>query len=247
MNAIILAAGRGSRMGERTNLLPKCMTELWGKPLINWQIDILKEAGIKNISIVVGYQSEKVKLDNVHYFYNNQWRYTNVLASLLTAKSWLDTTECIIAYSDILYTPTTIKMLIESPKDIVITYNTNFLELWKQRFEDPLIDLETFKTNKQSMLLEIGDSTNKIEEIEGQFMGLLKITPDGFNDICRIMKSQKLDVINQLDITGALQLMLKENISINTIKCDEFWIEVDNEKDLNLYQSWSFSPHNFIS
>lgn len=237
MKAIILAAGRGSRMGCKTNILPKCMIELWGRTLINWQVDVLRKACISEIGIVVGYKSEKILLDQVRYFNNQRWKETNILTSLLTARTWLENNDCIIAYSDILYTPNTIKMIMENREDIVITYNKKFLELWSQRFEEPLTDLETFRTN-ESILVEIGNQAQSIEEIEGQFMGLLKISPTGFNKIATVLDSLEQDIIDKLDMTGMLQILLDCDVKVNTIPCDDFWIEVDNLRDIELYESW---------
>lgn len=239
MRAIILAAGRGSRLGHITNSSPKCMTKLWGKALINWQIDTLRKVGITDIGIVTGYQGEKITLDQVNYFNNYRWGKTNTLISLLTARTWLEKYDCLIAYSDILYTPNTISMLMNSQEEVVITYNTKFLELWRQRFEDPLIDLETFKTLDQSVLLEIGNQPKSIDEIEGQFMGLLKISPAGFGKIKQVLAMLDQDSIDKLDITGMLSRLLSFNIKVATIPCDDFWIEIDNLYDVELYESWN--------
>ena len=53
--AIILAAGRGSRMRELTDTKPKCLLELAGRPLLHWQLDALRDAGVERIVLVRGY------------------------------------------------------------------------------------------------------------------------------------------------------------------------------------------------
>ena len=58
MKAIILAAGRGSRMKNLTDEKPKCLAKLRGKPLLEWQLTSLREAGIEDIAIVTGYKRE---------------------------------------------------------------------------------------------------------------------------------------------------------------------------------------------
>ena len=58
MKAIILAAGRGSRMKSLTDEQPKCLIELRGKTLLEWQLGALREAGIAEIGIVTGYKRE---------------------------------------------------------------------------------------------------------------------------------------------------------------------------------------------
>ena len=64
MKAIILAAGRGSRMGNLTTKLPKCMTVLFNKKLIEWQFLSLTHTSISEIGIVTGYLKNTFKLKN---------------------------------------------------------------------------------------------------------------------------------------------------------------------------------------
>ena len=56
--AIILAAGKGTRMGGD---LPKVLYEAHNKPLLRWVVDSLQSAGIRDQIVVVGYQAEMVK------------------------------------------------------------------------------------------------------------------------------------------------------------------------------------------
>ena len=56
-SAIILAAGRGSRMKELTEEKPKCLVELAGKPLLHWQLSALRAAQHERILVVRGYAS----------------------------------------------------------------------------------------------------------------------------------------------------------------------------------------------
>ena len=65
--ALILAAGRGSRMGKETALKPKCFTILHGKRLLDWQIESLKASGIDEISIVTGYKTEMFEGNLIKY------------------------------------------------------------------------------------------------------------------------------------------------------------------------------------
>ena len=58
MKAIILAAGRGSRMQNLTQKQPKCLVNLRGKALLDWQLEALRAAGISEIAIVTGYKRE---------------------------------------------------------------------------------------------------------------------------------------------------------------------------------------------
>ena len=64
LHSIVLAAGRGSRMDNLTRDKPKCMVELAGKTLLEWQINAMMVSGVENILVVTGYLYNKIK-DNV--------------------------------------------------------------------------------------------------------------------------------------------------------------------------------------
>ena len=61
MKAIILSAGEGTRMRPLTLTKPKTMLPVAGKPIIQYNIEALRECGIKDILIIVGYKEEIVK------------------------------------------------------------------------------------------------------------------------------------------------------------------------------------------
>ena len=88
MKVIILAAGEGKRLGQLTHQNPKCLVELFGKSLLQWQIELFKQFDINDITIVKGYLEEKINISNVTYFLNNNFRETN-MAELSFKKSKL--------------------------------------------------------------------------------------------------------------------------------------------------------------
>ena len=102
-----------------------------------------------------------------------------MVRSLLSAKTWLENYNCIISYSDIIYSNSAVEKLINCEGDLSISFDPNWKNLWEKRFESPLCDAETFKINNSGILTEIGGKAQTINEIEGQYMGLIKITPKG--------------------------------------------------------------------
>ena len=236
-----MAAGRGSRMKEKTEILPKCLTELFGKTLLEMQIKSLQNSGVEEIGIVTGYKAEEItkRFPTLKYFHNDAWSETNMVSSLLKANEWLESDSCIVSYSDIVYTSEAVELLENVSAEISIVYYTKFLELWKQRFENPLEDLETFKIDDNFNLIEIGQKTKNLEDIQGQYMGLLKFSPNGWEKIKNTMKKNLPRPIEKMDMTSLLNHALKNKISIKTVPYDELWLEVDNQNDLALYESWS--------
>lgn len=242
MKAIILAAGRGSRMKDKTDVLPKCLTRLWNKTLLDWQLNAINGAGINDIAIITGYRADEIRsrYPELNYFHNDVWDKTQMVATLMRAAPWLTTDDCIVSYADIVYTSKAIELLRSSTADIAITYHTKFLDLWKDRFDNPLDDIETFKLDGDSNLVEIGRKAKALNEIEGQYMGLLKFTPEGWLTISRALASNDLPKgLERIDMTGLLSFMLLKGVTIKAIAYDEIFLEVDNPDDLALYESWT--------
>jgi L-glutamine-phosphate cytidylyltransferase len=235
MKGIILAAGRGSRMGTLTNNLPKCRTRLHGKELIQWQLDAMEEASIQEISIVCGYLAETFDFD-VTYFENERWSQTNMVMSLVAAKEWLETDTCITSYSDIVYSSDAVTKLLNFPGDIVITYDPNWSDLWLMRFDNPLSDAETFRLDGDRVI-EIGRRASSIKEIEGQYMGLVKYTPVGWVKVNEYLKKLNQEEVDKLDVTKLLQGLIDSDVVVNAVAISDQWFEVDSESDLNVYKS----------
>ena len=237
MKAIILAAGRGSRMRGLTDDKPKGLVEFRGKPLLDWQLSSLRGAGISEIGIVTGYKRELFSSWNLVEFHNARWSETNMVSSLACAKAWLETAPCLVSYSDIFFEPAAATLLMNDTADLAVTYDTNWLSLWKKRFGDPLVDAETFQLDhRNNTLLEIGNKPKTVEEVEGQYMGLLRFTPKGWGEVRRIRSALANDIRDRMHMTGTLQKIIEERrVPIRALPYSGRWGEVDNENDLLAY------------
>lgn len=236
MRAIILAAGRGSRMNVLTEDRPKCLVELNGKPLLEMQLSALRKAGIHDIAIVTGYKRELLTNLGLTEFFNPRWAETNMVYSLSCAEAWLSTTPCIVSYSDIFYSPSAVASLMDCTADLAVTYDQNWLTLWSKRFSDPLLDAETFRLDRNGALLEIGNKPRSIDEIGGQYMGLLRFTPRGWAAIQRVRASLSELERDRLHMTGALQRVIESNLlPVIAVPNAEPWGEIDSQEDLAAY------------
>ena len=119
-----------------------------------------------------------------------------------------------------------------------MTYDPDWLKLWTRRFEDPLTDAETFKLNKEGTLLEIGNQPSSIEEVQGQYMGLLRFSPGGWTEFVRISMSLSPEELDRISMTSMLQkIILEKSISIRAIPFHGSWGEVDSVEDLEVYNT----------
>jgi choline kinase len=236
MKAIILAAGRGSRMKDLTNHRPKCLVELRGKSLLDWQLEALRSAGIMEIAIVTGYKRELLTGRGLVEFHNTRWPETNMVSSLTNAKAWLNSGPCIVSYSDIFYNSTIIESLKTCKASLAVAYDPNWLELWTQRFADPLQDAETFRLTSEHTLAEIGNKPKCVEEVQGQYMGLLRFTQIGWEEVTRIRSGLTSEQSDEIHMTNILQMIINAGrITIGAIPYVGEWGEVDSNEDLAYY------------
>jgi choline kinase len=238
MKAIILAAGRGSRMKNLTEERPKCLVELKGKALLDWQLEALRDAGITDIAIVTGYKRELLANRGLVEFHNPRWAKTNMVSSLSYAAEWLQAEPCVVSYSDIFFAPSAVQSLMSSSATLAVTYDQKWLQLWTHRFGDPLLDAETFRLSPDGILTEIGSKPKSVDEVQGQYMGLLRFTPEGWAEVVRIRATLPAEQCDQMHMTGTLQLIIElGKIPVYALPYQGKWGEIDNPKDLKVYES----------
>lgn len=238
MKTIILAAGRGSRLGERTREKPKCMCTLKGRTLLDRCLETLMQAGIarEEIGIVTGYRSDMFHEPGITYFHNADWERTNMFYSLTMAEAWLAQEPCLVCYSDIVFTPAAVRALAASGAPAAITSYSGYWALWKARMDDPLEDLETFRAAGDGRLLEIGQKPAGPEQVQGQFMGLLRFTPESWGWVRETLKKPLRKTVEKLDMTTLLEGMVRAGYPIQTISTDGLWLECDSEHDIDVYE-----------
>ncbi|WP_139411382.1 phosphocholine cytidylyltransferase family protein [Aeromonas veronii] len=235
MQAIILAAGRGSRLGAMTENQPKPLAKLAGKPLIEWQLTSLAAAGVDSVHVVCGYCSEALKGYGNSRIMNVNWASSNMVRSLMCADSVLSAAPTLVCYGDIVYRPGIIRTLMASDAPLAISYDKEWWALWSARFEEPLLDAENFRQHG-GQLNAIGERAQAREEIEGQYMGLLKFTPEGWQRVSVVLAGLSAEQINKLDMTSLLRLLLSHSVPIATVAISGGWVEVDNPSDIVLYE-----------
>jgi L-glutamine-phosphate cytidylyltransferase len=236
MRAVILAAGRGSRMGALVGDRPKCLVELARKPLIRRQIAALRSGGISSIGIVRGYLGNMINIEDATYFENPRWAETNMVMSLASAATWLRSDTAVISYADIFFGSDVVRDLAASPGDLVVAYDRSWRSLWTRRFDDPLSDAETFRTDATGNLIEIGRRTTQIADIEGQYMGLLKFTPEAWRAVEAVLAAVDAKTRDRMDMTTLLRALLDSGFPIKTVGIAGQWGEIDSSSDLDLYE-----------
>src|SRR5439155_24812030 len=129
--AVILAAGRGTRMRERTVDLPKPMIEVRGKPVLKHIVEGLRDAGIREFLIVVGYRGNTVRnflgdgsRHNIAIQYATQTVQDGTGRVIDLAREFVGNSPFVLSYGDILVDPTNYKRVVSLPKNVetIITF-----------------------------------------------------------------------------------------------------------------------------
>ncbi len=124
MQAIILAAGMGKRLGELTHHNTKCMVEVNGVALIDRMLTQLSVLNLNRVVIVVGYEAENLinhiahRYDHclkIEYIHNPIYDKTNNIYSLALAKNHLQEDDTILLESDLIFEDAMLKMLVDHP------------------------------------------------------------------------------------------------------------------------------------
>ena len=202
LKAIILAAGEGSRLRPYTADRPKCLVEIDGISLLDRQLKILATEAIKPI-IIGGYCVEMLQRPDLELRTNSRYADTNMVWTLFCAEEKL-TGDVLICYGDIVYSREILKKVLESDSDIAVAIDLDWEAYWRERNEDPLADAETLKMSSEGRLLEIGQKPESIKDVEGQYMGLIKFSNVGINQLKK--------TFNDAKNTGHLQGKSLENL-----------------------------------
>ena len=100
-----------------------------------------------------------------------------------------------------------------------------------------MTDAETFRLSSQGSLTEIGNKPQSLAEVEGQYMGLLRITPAGWAEIQRVRALLSPAEADRMHMTGTLQRVIAASrVPVEAIPYEGTWGEVDSGEDLAAYQ-----------
>jgi choline kinase len=171
MKAIILAAGKGTRL-DGAAVKPKCLVEVGGLTLLQRQIESLKGVGINRIVVVVGFGADSIReecSDEVSFVENNRFAETSSLYSLWLAREHL-ADGFVVLNSDVLFHPQLLTDLIEcSYHDALLLSDTD---------PNPLGDEEMKVKLKDRMVIDISKAMDPLEA-DGENVGIVKFGAAG--------------------------------------------------------------------
>ncbi|HEX3595250.1 MAG TPA: NTP transferase domain-containing protein, partial [Polyangiaceae bacterium] len=184
MKAIVIGAGRGSRLGHRTDEIPKTLVEVMGRSMFDFILDALVTGGIarKDIIFIAGYAQEQIerRYPDLTYVRNDDWANNNILLSLLTARAYL-ADGFLATYADIVYEGDIVRKLLASSADITLGCDTRWRRRYVDRSQHPETDAEKLRA-EGSRVVELSRRIPS-DRATGEFIGVMKVSRKGAREL----------------------------------------------------------------
>jgi|GEM_PF-36996 methylphosphonate synthase len=238
MKAIIIAAGLGSRLQHLTDDLPKCMLPIAGRTILQRQLDVYRNLGIDEISIIRGYQAEKISCPGINYFFNDDFRNNNILASLFYAEEMLSG-DVIVSYSDILFEQSVVESLIATDGDICAVVDRDWQASYVGRQDHPLDEAEKVSA-EAGCITQMGKHLG-VDVASGEFIGMAMFRAAGTERLKQVYHEklqggteqpfQHASAFRVAYLTDILQELIDQGDVISPTWIDGGWREIDTIED----------------
>jgi len=238
--ALIIAAGMGNRLQPLTENKPKCMLDFGGKTLLRRQIDAYNACGITNISVIRGYQKEKIDYSDLRYYENPDFENNNILQSLFFAEQELNS-HVVISYSDILFESQVVQRLLQADHDISIVVDIDWRGYYVGRRDHPIEEAETVIFDANNNVARIGKILTKEHDVHGEFIGMMRLTPKGASIFKRHFHQakalydgkpfQRAAEFKKAYLTDMIQQMVDFGVPIHCVIIERGWKEIDTVED----------------
>jgi len=235
--AIVLAASRGSELGELTEQQPKTMVKIQGVPILTRIVDAYNAVGIKDITVVRGYKKEAVNLPNLSYVDNDDFAQTGELDSLLKAlrarKGVPQST--IVSYGDVLFNKYIPQSLCQETDDLVVFVDSNWQEESRYArlggFAECSLPNTRRAFNAKIYLKQLGDVPPA--SIHGVWMGFLKVSPKAVGLVTATIEELLSHPGNRkASIPQMLQALLIRDQPIRVLYTAGHWLDINSLEDV---------------
>ncbi|MFX1361178.1 MAG: phosphoenolpyruvate mutase [Promethearchaeota archaeon] len=233
--------------------IPKSIIDIKGKPILQRQIDLLKNCGIKDVTVVKGYKKELVNIEGVKYIINDDYDDTYILYSLFKAKEDM-INGFIYLNSDILFNEQIINNLLNVKHDIVLVVDNSYA--YHKHEIDKKLDLVLTKnkpTKEQRMLyrkdneiIRIGKYIDK-NMADYEYIGIAYFSEYGVNIIRKIYYDcltnhrgpfHEADSFEKASFTDFIQEMIDRGFKVHLLEVYKGWFEIHNKKDVEFAEKW---------
>jgi choline kinase len=246
MRPVLIGAGRGSRLEHRTEEVPKTLVHVMGRPMLDWILEALAEAGFtrKDVVFVCGYKADvlRARYPELTYVENTDWENNNILESLVYAREHLGG-GFLSSYTDIVYRGSAVRDAVASPHDKVLVCDTDWRRRYVRRTKHPESDAEKIRADGDRVI-EIG-RTIPSEQAAGEFIGVAKFTADGAREMLAAYDEAKATCETLGDrpfkkayLIHLWQWMIERGAVFHRVNTPGGYMELDTLEDLSLAETW---------
>lgn len=247
MKAVILAAGKGTRMRELTNELPKPMLPVQGKPILEHILQGLIASGIHDIFIVTGFRAEVIESYfgdgskwNVRIAYGRQVVQDGTGKAPELAKDFIGTSSFLLTYGDILVKPETYQQMIHRFNEgyfsglITVTGGQDVTK-GGLNFFDPQFCLQRIveKPTPEQLDQLRSDGWLKPGETVWYNAGIYIFKSSLFEFTAKLHKSPR----GEYELTDAINALLETHHRIAGLKIEGRWVDVRDPEVLASLES----------
>ena len=225
MKAIILAAGKGTRLNG-VDLKPKCLFEVGGETLLARQIAALRELHVNDIVIVLGFEAERIRRLYEHtasFVINSRFEETSSMYSLWLAREHL-VDGFVVLNCDVLFHPQLLERLLTSPFDDALLVD--------------LVDKNNNQLGDEEMKVKISDGRvvdirKDLDpaEADGENVGIVKFSASGARRLVEEMDA----LISRGQLKDWAPRAFREfatRFPLHAISTEDYpWIEIDFPED----------------
>ena len=242
---IILAAGRGTRLRPLTDTQPKCLVQLGGRSLLDWQLDAGHTAGVDDVTVVGGYLVDQLQGRAFPVIRNPDYEATNMVSTLFCAEEMFGQ-EFVLSYGDIVYGPEVLRTLLADASEVGVVVDREWRPYWETRFDDPMRDAESLRIGPEGQITSIGQQETAIDRIEAQYIGLMAFRGPGVEALRHSYSVAKAQEergqlpfgggrpLAKLHMTDLLQGMIDLGHLVEAVPIRGQWMEIDSVGDLEL-------------
>ncbi len=240
--AIILAASRGSALGELTDERPKTMVEVRGQPLLGHIVAAYNASGIKDITVVRGYRPEAVNLPALNYVDNPDFADTSELLSLDYALKAADGNveanqgDLYVSFGDVIFKRYILDGLAEQEADFVIAVDTNWgASANRDRAADYVRCSEPYSRQVfyRDVTLKAAGEEFAEDDIHGEWMGVLRVSASGLPAFAELVSELAAQPGNrQAKLHQVLDELVRREQQVRVVYTTGHWLDVDSLDDV---------------
>ncbi len=237
MRPILIGAGRGKRLGPSTDAIPKTLVPVMGRPMLDWILEALAEAGFskKDVVFVCGYKAEVLRARHPEFTYveNRSWESNNILASLFCAREHMSG-GFISSYTDILYRGSVVREIVSQRNDRVLACDVDWRRRYVDRSQHPETDGEKMRT-ENGRVQEVS-RTIPSDAAHGEFIGVAKFSAAGARELGAAYDAAKLP--DRAYLIELFQRMIASGADFRHVDTHGGYMEIDTEEDLACAERW---------